>query len=127
MLTKEQLKHSIDKYGDSSKLVNRLGITEEKITEVVVLAPWWHSNKLYNKYDCKVVLLSDEFPVVHRITYNNKSFLHIRSYVGATIVGETVLLLSFAKCKKIMFVGSVGSISNDVNNGDLIIPSTSVS
>ncbi len=30
MLTKEQLKHSIDKYGDSSKLVNRLGITEEK-------------------------------------------------------------------------------------------------
>ena len=94
MLTKEQLKHSIDKYGDSSKLVNRLGITE-----VVVLAPWWHPNKLYNKYDCKVVLLSDEFPDVHRITYNNKSFLHIRSYVGATNVGETVFLLSFAKCK----------------------------
>lgn len=31
MLTKEQLKYSIDKYGDSSKLVNRLGITEEDI------------------------------------------------------------------------------------------------
>ena len=122
MLTKEQLKHYIDKYGDSSKLVNRLGITE-----VVVLAPWWHPNKLYNKYGCKVELLSDEFPDVHRITYNNKSFLHIRSYVGATNVGETVLLLSFAKCKKIIFVGSVGLISNDVNIGDLIIPSTSVS
>ena len=34
-LTKEQLKHSIDKYGDSSKLVNRLGITEEEVTETV--------------------------------------------------------------------------------------------
>ena len=33
MITKEQLKQSIDKYGDSSKLVNRLGITEEEITE----------------------------------------------------------------------------------------------
>ncbi len=127
MLTKEQLKHSIDKYGDSSKLVNRLGITEEEVTEIVVLAPWWHPNKLYNKYDCKVELLSDEFPDVHRITYNNKSFLHIRSYVGATNVGETVLLLSFTKCKRIIFVGSVGSISNDVNIGDLIIPLTSVS
>ena len=127
MLTKEQLKHSIDKYGDSSKLVNRLGITEEEITEVVVLAPWWHPNKLYNNYDCKIELLSDEFPDVHRITYNGKSFLHIRSYIGATNVGETVLLLSFAKCKRIIFVGSVGSISNDVNIGDLIIPSTSVS
>ena len=127
MLTKEQLKHSIDKYGDSSKLVNRLGITEEEVTEVVVLAPWWHPNKLYNNFDCKIELLSDEFPDVHRITYTNKSFLHIRSYVGATNIGEIVLLLSFTKCKRIIFVGSVGSISNDVNIGDLIIPSTSVS
>ena len=87
MLTKEQLKQSIDKYGDSSKLVNRLGIAEEE-TEVVVLALWWHPNKLYNNYDCKIEFLSDEFPDVHRITYNNKSFLHIRSYVGATNVGK---------------------------------------
>ena len=127
MLTKGKLKQSIDKYGDSSQLVYRLGITEKDVTEVVVLAPWWHPNKLYNNYDCKIELLSDEFPDVHRITYNNKSFLHIRSYVGATNVGETVLLLSFTKCKRIIFVGSVGSISNDVNIGDLIIPSTSVS
>ncbi len=127
MLTKEQLKKSIDKYGDSSKLVNRLGITEEEVTETVVLAPWWHPNKLYNNYDCKIELLSDEFPDVHRITFNNKSFLHIRSYVGATNVGETVLLLSFTKCKKIIFVGSVGAISNDVNIGDLVVPSTSIS
>ncbi len=127
MLTKEQFKDSIDEYGDSSKLVKRLGINEEDVTEVVVLAPWWHPNKLYNDYDCRIELLSDEFPEVYRITYNNKSFLHIRSYVGATNVGETVLLLSFTKCKRIIFVGSVGSISNDVNIGDLIIPSTSVS
>lgn len=127
MLTKEQLKKSIDKYGDSSKLVNRLGITEEEVTEVVVLAPWWHPNKLYNNYDCKIELLSDEFPDVHRIIYNNKSFLHIRSYVGANNVGETVFFLSFTKCKRIIFVGSVGSISNDVNIGNLVIPSTSVS
>lgn len=127
MLTKKQLKESIDNYGDSTKLVNRLGITEEEVTETVVLAPWWHPNKLYNNYDCKIELLSDEFPDVHRITYNNKTFLHIRSYVGAGNVGETVLLLSFTKCKKIIFVGSVGSISNDVNIGDLVVPSTSIS
>ncbi len=72
-------------------------------------------------------MLSNEFPDVHRITYNHTSFLHIRSYVGATNVGETVLLLSFTKCKRIIFVGSVGSISSDVNIGDLIIPSSSVS
>lgn len=40
MLTKEQLNQSIDKYGDSSKLVDRLVITEEEVTETVVLAPW---------------------------------------------------------------------------------------
>ena len=112
MLAKKQLKESIDKYGDSSKLVNRLGITEEEVTETVVLAPWWHPNKLYNNYDCKIELLSDQFPDVHRITYNNKSFLHIRSYVGATNVGETVLLLSFTKCKRVIFVGSVGSTTS---------------
>ncbi len=127
MLTKEQLKQSIDKYGNSSKLVSRLGITEDDVTDIVVLAPWWHPDKLYNDFDCKIELLSEEFPEVHRITYHNKSFLHIRSYVGATNVGETVLLLSFTKCKKIIFVGSVGSISKDVNIGDLIIPSTSIS
>ena len=52
MFTKEKLKESIDKYGDISKLVNRLGITEEEVTETVVLAPWWHPNKLYNNYNC---------------------------------------------------------------------------
>ena len=46
MLTKEQLKQSINQYGDSCKLVNRLGITEAEITETIVLAPWWHPNKL---------------------------------------------------------------------------------
>ena len=40
MITKEQLRESIDKYGDSSKLVNRLGIAEEEVTEIAVLAPW---------------------------------------------------------------------------------------
>ena len=127
MLTKEQLKQSINKYCDCSKLVNRLGIAEEEVSETVVLAPWWYPNKLYNNYDCKIELLNYEFQDIHRITFKNKSFLHIRSYVGATNVGETVLLLSFTKCKRVIFVDSVGSISNDVNIGDLIIPSTSVS
>ncbi len=126
MLNKEQLKLSIDKYGDSSKLIDRLGITEDDVTETIVLAPWWHPRKLYN-HNCKIELLSDELPDVHKITYNNKSFLHIRSFVGATNVGETVLLLSFTKCKRIIFVGSVGSLSSDVNIGDLIVPSTSIS
>ncbi len=67
MLIKEQLKESIDKYGDSSKLVNKFGITEEEVTEVVVLASWWHSNKIYNNYDCKIELLSNEFPDHHII------------------------------------------------------------
>lgn len=127
MLSKEQLKMSINKYRDSSKLVCRLGITEEDVTETVVLAPWWHPNKLYNNYNCTVELLSDEFPEVYKVSYENKTFLHIRTYIGATNVGETVLLLSFTKCKKIIFVGSVGSISNGVNIGDLVIPFTSVS
>ncbi len=127
MLNKNQLQKSIDKYGDSSKLVNRLGITENEVTEVIVLAPWWHPNKLYKNYDCKIELLSDELPDVHRITYNGKSFLHIRSFVGATNVGDTVLLLTFTKCKRIIFVGSAGSIVNDINIGDLVIPSTTIS
>ena len=35
MITKEQLRESINKYGDSSKLVNRLGITEEETKESI--------------------------------------------------------------------------------------------
>ena len=127
MLTKEQFKKLINIHGDSSKLVNRLVITEEEVNEAVVLTTWWHPNKIYNNYNCKIELLSDKFQNLHRITYNNKPFLHIRSYFGATNVGESVLLLLFTKCKRIIFVGLVGSISNDVNIGDLIIPSTSVS
>ena len=48
----------------------------------------------------------------------------IYSIIAITV---TVLLLSFTKCKRIIFAGSVGSISNDVNIGDLLIPSISVS
>ena len=36
----------IDKYGDNSKLVNRLGITKDAVTEVIVLVLWC-LNKLY--------------------------------------------------------------------------------
>lgn len=57
IMTKGQLKQSISKYGYISKLVNRLGINEEDVTETIVLAPWWHFNKLYNNYDCNIELL----------------------------------------------------------------------
>lgn len=56
-MTKGQLKQSISKYGYISKLVNRLRINEEDVTETIVLAPWRHSNKLYNNYDCNIELL----------------------------------------------------------------------
>ena len=36
MITKEQLRESIDKYGDSFELVNRLGIAENASPETLV-------------------------------------------------------------------------------------------
>ena len=59
---------------------------------------------------------------------DNFSFSYIElKLIGASSLMEAILPLGLTKCKKIIFIGSAGSLDENIKIGDIIIPSYSIS
>lgn len=124
----ENLKDSISKYCDLNGLVRRgLAVAPEEICDIVILAPWWKPEKIFEKYDVEIKQITNEFPQVYCITYQGRKFNYIRTGIGAPVCAQVALTLGFTSCKKIIFIGSVGSLSKNIPIGTVIVPSASIS
>ena len=131
-MNKEQFINSLHQYGADSAQVclNMLGIDGSAIQESVILSPGWYPERIFPQgaisevttatplYQYKIwnVALSD-----HKITYVKTGF-------GAPVVMDSVLLMALTgACKRMLFVSSVGSLSEDYGIGDIVIPQYSAS
>ena len=110
----------------------RFGTTEEDIRKKddfymvlsnVVIAPWWEV-EMFNNSGLKITKINDKL-------FNLKSddvefsFIQVKQ-VGAPVIIEEVLNLGVTNCKNLIFVGSVGSLSEGINIGDIVIPKSSI-
>lgn len=93
----------------------------------VIIAPTY-SPKLFEPYVKNVSQIADgRFPVFEIETKQGRKISFIHVGVGACNTLDAVLALSATPCRKILFIGSVGSLSADAGIGDIIVPSESVS
>ncbi len=93
----------------------------------VIIAPTY-SPKLFEPYVKSVSQIADgRFPVFEIETKRGRKISFIHVGVGACNTLDAVLALSAIPCRKILFMGSVGSLSADAGIGDIIVPSESVS
>lgn len=110
------------KYGTTKEdILNRDCYSE--IRENVVIAPWW-----------KISIFEELNPKIERISYKlynidikdtKFTFIELKE-VGAPAIMDEILNLGVSKCKNIIFVGSVGSLSDKISIGDIVVPKYSI-
>lgn len=110
------------KYGTTEeKIIKRKGY--EQILENVVMAPWW-SHKMFENFNFKIEQVSEK---VFNIYGENFCFSFIElQLIGAPVILDETLSLGATKCKNLLFIGSVGSLDNNIKIGDIVIPEYSI-
>ena len=120
------------KYSDLLKANLKYGISKndiikykgyEEILENVVIAPWW-SHEMFDGFGLTCKQVSNK---VYNL-YNDDvsfSFVELKS-IGAPVIIDRVLSLGVTKCKNLLFIGSVGSLDDNIKIGDIVIPKYSI-
>lgn len=95
----------------------------EKILENVVIAPWWSHDIFYNlNFDVEQV--SEK---VFNFYSDSISFSYIElKRIGAPAIMDYILSLGVTKCKNLVFLGSSGSLDENIKIGDIVVPKYSI-
>ena len=106
--------------------LHNLKCEPEKIHERVVIAPWWKPD-LFTNFGADINSACDgEHVQIWNMHMEEFDFTYIRTGIGAPLVGDTTLALGCTPCKKAIFIGSVGSLDQNIGIGDIVIPEYSV-
>lgn len=125
-------KHLIDaikKYGstDEDICLHGTGVRPDQINENVILAPWWEPDILQDLGDTEFLSESPSASIkVWNIKNNSLNITYIKTGIGAPVLMDTLLSLGVTKCRRAIFIGSVGSLDPQINIGDLVIPEYSI-
>lgn len=117
---------SMNKFGATTTEIclNTLGIQADSINENVIVSPGWQPERLFSKTEMEQVVHSS--PLfgfnIWNIEHNNNHITYIRTGFGSPMMMDALLLLGLTKCKQLLFISSVGSLSAQINIGDIIIP-----
>ena len=120
------------KYDDLISSHLKFGTTEDdirvrrgytKILENVVIAPWW-SHDMFKGLGFEVEQTSEK---VFNFYSEKLSFSFVElKRIGAPAIMDFVLSLGVTKCKNLIFLGSAGSLDENIKIGDIVIPEYSI-
>ena len=118
----EDLLNGHFRYGTTKEdIIKRKGY--ENILENVVIAPWW-SHEIFLKFDVKVEQVSKKVFNIYGDGFEF-SYIELKS-IGATVILDDVLSLGVTNAKNLIFLGSVGSLDENIKIGDIVIPNISI-
>jgi len=97
----------------------------EAIQSNVIIAPLWKP-ELFSNYSKSITQELDDIFKIWTLSINDLKITYIVTGMGAPNVNEAVLTLGCTPCRKIIFIGSVGSLDKNIGIGDIIIPEYSI-
>ena len=110
------------KYGTTkTDIVSKSGYLQ--VLDFVVVAPWWEYS-IFEKFSDRIENVADKVYNIYGKDFQF-TFIQIKN-IGAPALLESVLPLALTKCKRIVFIGSVGALNNDIKIGDLVVPKYSI-
>lgn len=126
-MTYESIIAGMKRFGSTERdiCVSRLGIEPEQVNENVIIAPWWKPVSMPDLGRAKCLNTSNSVQVWN-ITAGKLKITYIKTGIGAPVLMDVLLALGVTKCKKIIFIGSVGSLDSEIGIGDIVIPEYSV-
>lgn len=117
---------SMKKFGATAEEIclNTLGIRADCICEKVVVSPGWQPERLFAVDEIELVVQSS--PLfgfkIWNVNHKGVCITYIRTGFGAPMMMDALLLLGLTKCKRVIFISSVGALSTEINIGDIVIP-----
>jgi len=120
---------SMKKYGSDERdiCMHGLGIAPEQVQENVVIAPWWEPASLPGLGIAEYLSESDYSATkIWNIISDGMQITYIKTGIGAPVLMDSLLSLGVTRCKKILFIGSVGSLDTNIGIGDIVIPEYSI-
>ncbi len=124
-----QLLDGIKKYKSTETdiCVHCLGVKPEQINANVVIAPWWEPKSLELLGEAEY-LSASQFSAIKVWNIHSKvgDITYIKTGIGAPVFMDALLALGVTPCKNVLFVGSVGSLDENIGIGDIVIPEYSI-
>lgn len=95
----------------------------------VIISPGWHPERLFSTSQINQIIQSSPLfgYKIWNISHSNIDISYIDTGFGSPVMLDALLLLELTKCRKILFVSSVGALSSEINIGDIVIPEYSAS
>jgi len=103
-----------------------LRVAPDCIQDNVVIAPWWEPSALPGLGEVDRLSPPDHTAGVWNIKNDTSEITYIKTGIGAPLFLERLLPLGVTKCKRVIFIGSAGSLDPGIRIGDIVIPEYSV-
>lgn len=123
-----KLKFGMERFSGCTDFMYTIyGLDENEKYKAIILAPSWKPEKIFKNYDAKIELTKTG-PCYsgYIIQIDGKKYAYIQTGTGASNIVDCCLALGNAKCNKIIFIGAVGALKEDIILGDIITPSKSI-
>lgn len=124
----DKLKLSMERFsGCTNLLYDIYALDENEEYEAIILAPSWKPEKIFKNFNAKIELVkAGPYYNGYVMEINNKKYGYIQTGAGASNMVDCCLTLGYSKCNKIIFIGAVGALKEDMPLGDIITPSKSI-
>lgn len=107
--------------------IHGLGILPNQIQDNVVLAPWWEPATLSGLGEAEYLSKSDLSAVkIWNVVSGDTAVTYIKTGMGAPVLMDALLALGVTPCKRVLFIGSAGALSSEIEIGDIVIPEYSI-
>ena len=105
--------------------LNTLGIRADEINENTIISPGWSPDRLFPAGE--IAELTQASPLfqyrIWNILHEGLEMTYVRTGFGAPMVMDALLLLGMTdRCKRIIFVSSVGGLTSEIGIGDILLP-----
>lgn len=108
--------------------LNTFGVDKEKICKNVIISPGWNPERVFDMDKAEEIVSSS--PLfgfkVWNISFGKSTITYVRTGHGAPMVLDVVLMLGMTECENILFLSSIGALSEKIKVGDIIIPEYAV-
>lgn len=128
-MTYERILDGLKRFGATERdiCIQGTGVLPEQIREKVVIAPWWEPSVLPGLGTAAFLSRSASDAVkVWDVQSDGAAFTYIKTGIGAPVLMDVILSLGVTSCRKILFIGSAGSLDETIGIGDVVLPAYSV-
>ncbi|HFD2043531.1 TPA: phosphorylase [Clostridium perfringens] len=83
----------------------------EVIKEKVIISPWWEPT-IFKGIESELIV--DTSIKIWNCKLFNKNITYIKTGIGVSVCTDGILALGNSNCKKIIFIGSVGALDENL-------------